>query len=69
MEEGKFVPTELVIGNKVNTLAVMSCFLVITSTLNILALFAKFVLSSYDDDILIMKWQLVYIDKGTSEFP
>lgn len=68
MKEGKYVPTKLVIGNKMNTLAVMFCFLVIRNTLNILASFLKFVISSYDN-VLIVKWQLVYTDKGTSEFP
>lgn len=33
-----------------------------------IASFSEFVLSSFDN-VIIMKWQLVYVDKGTSKFP
>lgn len=68
LEEEKYVPTKLIIGNKINTLTVMSCFVIITNTLNIHSLILKVGYIHYANVIIIIKWQLVYVDKGTREF-
>lgn len=60
MEDRKYVPTQLIIRDKMNTLAVMSCFLAITNILNIASLL-KFIIFNFDNVIMI-KGQLVYVE-------
>lgn len=51
----------LIIRNKMNTLAVMSYFLVITNTLSIHRLIFKVYITSNFDNVMI-KQQLVYVE-------